>query len=122
MAIVILLLGFFATFYRDMLLKGKIYFPKLPKYLAVNAKAERKFIYTQAEKDALSGKWDVSLIKGLGQMSPQELAIFTTNKSSRNLVPVQVDEDSFEDFYSSLEVALSKDKESVGIRREMLIS
>lgn len=120
-SIIVLLLGFFATFYPSLLTEGKIYLPELPKYTATNSKGERKFLKDDKEKSALTGKWDIGYLKGLGESSPQELALFTTNKKTRKLHKIEVDEDGFEEFYQALELALGKQKEDVAARREILI-
>lgn len=121
MAIVNLILGFFAKFYPRIIIEGKLYLPKLPLYSAINDKGEKKFFETQEEIAKLPKSWDISYLKGLGEMEPIELAKFTTDTKTRELQLIQVQEESFEEFVGTLAFALSKEKEQVANRREFLI-
>lgn len=57
----------------------------------------------------------------VGQLQPDLLGQYTTNKKTRKEILLEVDEDSFEEFMDSLRFALSKDKDQVAMRRELLI-
>jgi len=119
--IINLLLGFFAKFYKVLLLEGKIYIPTLPMYMASSPKGEVKFLMNDEEKKKIPSTWDISYLKGLGELSPSELDNFTTNRKTRKLKQVKLTEETYEEFYESLKLALSKAEEDLAMRREMFI-
>jgi DNA gyrase/topoisomerase IV subunit B len=119
--IINLALGFLCTFYPRLLIEGRIFIPALPLYSAMNDKGERKFFKTEEETKQLAKSWHISYLKGLGELDPADLAVFTTNKKTRTLIPVEVPEEDFEEFVAAIQFALSKSNEQVAHRREFLI-
>lgn len=117
----VLVLGFIAKFYPKLLTEGKIYVPILPLYSATDSKGEKHFYMNEEEVRKVPKSWDISYLKGLGEMNPPELGRFTVIEKTRKLMKIEVSEDDFNDFYSTLELALSKEKESVELRKELLI-
>jgi len=120
-SITVLALGFIAKFYPRLLTEGRIHVPVLPLYSAMSPKGEKKFFMTEEELSKVPKSWDISYLKGLGEMNPAELGLFTVKEKSRTLIKIDVTEENFEEFYGTLELALSKEAESVSMRRELLI-
>lgn len=118
--IVNLTLGFLATFYKELFFKGLIYIPALPKYIA-RKDTEVKFMFTEEEKSQIPKSWDISYLKGLGEMNPEDLGLFTVNDSTRQLIQVKVSEENFEEFYNNLSLALSKNSEDALARKVMFM-
>jgi topoisomerase-4 subunit B len=119
--IVNLLLGFFAQFYPNLIKSGKVYIPVLPKYMASSQKGEIKFAMDDEEKKKIPSSWDISFLKGLGEMFPAQLAKFTTDTKTRKLLQIKVDENEWGEFYEALKLALGKEKEDMQGRREMFV-
>lgn len=120
-AIVNLMLGFFATFYPQLILKGKIYVPDMPLYVATSPSGEQKFFSDDKLVETFSKNWVISRFKGLGQMDPKLLSQFTTDTKTRKLDVVKVDPEDFESFTGALALALSKEKEQLNARRELFV-
>lgn len=120
-AIVNLMLGFFATFYPELIIQGKIYVPDMPLYVATSPSGEQKFFSDEKVVETIPKKWVISRFKGLGQMDPKLLSQFTTDTKTRKLDVVQVAREDYEDFVGALSLALSKEEEQLTARRELFV-
>jgi len=119
--IIVLLLGFLAMFYKPLFTEGRIFIPELPKYMASDPNGKFKFFSTEEEKAKIPKSSHITYLKGLGELPPKQLATFITNPKTRTLNQVSVEEDEWDDFFESLKLALSKEKEQATGRREMFI-
>ena len=54
-------------------------------------------------------------------MDIEDLGIFTTNESTRQLLQIKVSEQEFDEFYNNLSLALSKNSEDALARKEMFM-
>ena len=78
-------------------------------------------MFTEEEKSQIPKSWDISYLKGLGEMNPEDLGLFTVNDSTRQFFQVKVSEEDFEEFYNNLSLALSKNSEDALARKVMFM-
>ena len=94
-----LLMTFFFTQMRQMILKGHLYLACPPLYRLTQG-ARRLYVADDAEKALWlekglggKGKIDVQRFKGLGEMDAKDLKDTTMNPATRKLIRVTIDED-----------------------------
>ena len=117
--IALLILGFLATFYPNLLQKGRIY--RLVTPILMARKGE-KYEFAYEESSEWSHNWtskgyEIVRFKGLGQINLNTIKPFIVDSPQRKLAQYNVDD--WEAFYESLTVALSSDR--IIDRKELLI-
>ena len=117
--IALLILGFLATFYPNLLQKGRVY--RLVTPILMARKGE-KYEFAYEESSEWSHSWaskgyEIVRFKGLGQINLNTIKPFIVDNPQRKLAQYNVDD--WEAFYESLTVALSSDR--IIDRKELLI-
>ena len=115
--IVLLMLNFFARFYKELLFAGKLYVPVLPKYMGTKGD-EVVFAYSDAEKDALGSGYDISYLKGLGELDSEHLCSFIWGKN-RKLQQLNCTPEEYPELLEDLAITFSKTTENANARREI---
>lgn len=73
----LLLITFFYTYMRPLVESGKLYRAVTPLYIVTKSNKERVFLYTEKELEEYrknhKDKWELSHLKGLGEISAQTL-------------------------------------------------
>ena len=113
----LLMLNFFARYYKELLFAGKLYSPVLPTYMG--RKGDKiAFAYTEEEKNKLVG-YDISFLKGLGELDDELLAPFIWNKNTRKLKQLTCSPNEYDELIESLAITFSKTAENANARREI---
>lgn len=115
-----LLLTFFWKYMRGLILEGFVYIAQPPLY-KVTRGSEVTWLQDgealQAFLASCSGSPDISRFKGLGEMEKEELSYTALHPSTRNLVPVEVDDAGLvEDLITNLM------GRSAQMRQELIVS
>ncbi len=97
-----LLLNFFYRYMKPLVDEGHVYVAQPPLYSIRIGKDEKRYVKTEAERDAVLKeikRKDVHItrFKGLGEMNPEDLADTTMNPQYRTLAQVIVEEDTAAD-------------------------
>lgn len=113
-----LLIAFFKKFILEIIENDMLYIVQTPLYVAHTDKDEYYYAYSESEKDEvfskIKDKYTISRLKGLGEISPEEMAQFGMNKDTRVLKVIKDDKESVQ----SLENWFGKD---TNIRKRMII-
>ena len=118
--IFLLILGFLATFYPGLITAGRVYRLITPRYIASNDKGFEVCYEDDDEwvsKQKKDGN-DVTYLKGLGQIRMTIMEEFV-NPKTRKLMLVSPEE--WEEFYDTLEIALSGGSHVMKQRKELLL-
>ena len=92
-----LLLNFFFRYMRPLVDQGYVYVAQPPLYSIRVGKDEKRYVRTEAERDAVLKELrrkdvHITRFKGLGEMNPEDLADTTMNVEQRTLARVLVDD------------------------------
>jgi DNA gyrase subunit B len=116
MHIATLLLAFFFSCMRPLIVSGKIYIGMSPLYRIrkiIGGKTEDNWVYSEDEKEKflnkLNGRGNIQVtrFKGLGEMNPKTLWETTLNPKTRKLLKIQIDDEN--EAIASFEELLGKD-------------
>lgn len=90
-AIMAVLAGNFGKYLRELVEEGMLYYASIPLYGQRVKDGEMNYYWSE-ERDQLDDSKPFTRFKGLGEMNPDQIALFTFNPDYRRLVKITMDD------------------------------